>query len=443
MKFRSFAGVVIVALLSAVLVVPSSSGAIKAGTACKKAGLQTVDSGRKYTCIKQGKKLVWNKGVVIKVTPAAIPSPSASPTPSSTSSPVASPTPTPSFTPPNDQLNHKYPMIYGIESGTLTRRADSGIFFNTDSRKRDAFSEIRQKAYEALNQNPRNREHSQVNFIYRVSSTFPEFLVEYTKRELDEAAALWNPLFEKKIDVYVDLVTEKDREAIKNDNWLNLNLPGTFNRFESKRERPFISGGGGYWNQESGWSGRIYLATASYLDLNYVNYEWPQVAKHEFFHVVQDYSFFRTERARPQGAQSHEQFFPLHYREGGANTFAYLTAFRNIGWSSDAMDWLVWQRWMNNFIWKDINSVRDARSMIIATESRIPDEAFEQSYAIGALMYEWILGTYGLEGFMKFLNTFATTTSFADSLKTAFNLSKDEFYDKVSPYVYQNVKRVK
>lgn len=440
MKFRSVAGTVIAALVVAVLVVPSSSGAIKAGTVCKKVGLQTIDSGRRYTCVKQGKKFVWNKGVVVKAAPAANPAPSAS------ASPTPAPTPTVSATPsasPSDQLNHRYPMIYGIESGMLIRRADSGVFFNSDSRKNNSFSEIRIKAYEALNQNPRNRDHSKINFIYRISPTFPEFLVEYTKRELDEAAALWNPVFEKKIDVYVDLVTELDRELIKSNNWLNINLPGTLSRFDSKRERPFISGGGGYWNQETGWTGRIYLATASYLDLSYVNYEWPEVAKHEFFHVVQDYSFFRTERARPESAQSHEQFFPLHYREGGANTIAYLTAFRNIGWSSDAMDWLVWQRWKDNFIWKDINTLKDARDMLVATESRVPEQAFEQSYAIGALMYEWILGIYGLDGFTKFLNTFATTSSFSDSLKTAFNMSKDQFYDQVSPYVYENVKRVK
>jgi hypothetical protein len=73
----------------------------------------------------------------------------------------------------------------------------------------------------------------------------------------------------------------------------------------------------------------------------------------------------------------------------------------------------------------------------------MPEESFEQSYAIGALMYEWMLGTYGLDGFTKFLSTYSTTTSYSESLKTAFNLSKDEFYDKVSVYVYENVMRVK
>ena len=95
MRFRSVAGAMVAALVVSVLAMPSSSGAIKAGTSCKKAGLQTVDSGRRYTCVKQGKKFVWNKGVVVKAAPVAKPSPSATPTPT----PSATPIPTPSATP--------------------------------------------------------------------------------------------------------------------------------------------------------------------------------------------------------------------------------------------------------------------------------------------------------------------------------------------------------
>ena len=84
MKFRGVVGAVVGALVVGLLVMPSSSGAVKAGTSCKKAGLQTVDSGRKYTCVKQGKKFVWNKGVVAKAVPVTKPSPSATPTPTPT-----------------------------------------------------------------------------------------------------------------------------------------------------------------------------------------------------------------------------------------------------------------------------------------------------------------------------------------------------------------------
>ncbi|MEI7697595.1 MAG: hypothetical protein WCJ16_05595, partial [Actinomycetes bacterium] len=39
----------------------------KTGALCTKAGATSNASGKKFTCIKSGKKLVWDKGVVVKV----------------------------------------------------------------------------------------------------------------------------------------------------------------------------------------------------------------------------------------------------------------------------------------------------------------------------------------------------------------------------------------
>ena len=44
----------------------TATAAIKPGTACKKLGQISTSAGIKYTCIKSGKKLVWNKGVGTK-----------------------------------------------------------------------------------------------------------------------------------------------------------------------------------------------------------------------------------------------------------------------------------------------------------------------------------------------------------------------------------------
>ena len=56
-----------------ILVVPSIA-AVKAGTACKSAGLTSVVSNKTFTCIKSGKKLVWDKGVA-SVNPTQPPAP--------------------------------------------------------------------------------------------------------------------------------------------------------------------------------------------------------------------------------------------------------------------------------------------------------------------------------------------------------------------------------
>lgn len=44
-----------------------ASAAVKPGTTCKKVGLITLENGKKFTCIRSGKKLIWNKGVLFPV----------------------------------------------------------------------------------------------------------------------------------------------------------------------------------------------------------------------------------------------------------------------------------------------------------------------------------------------------------------------------------------
>ena len=94
----------LIAIAISILVAISSTAfaAVKPGSACSKLGSTSVLKGIKYTCVKSGKKLVWNKGSLIpvpKVTPTATPTPtptpSASPSPAPSPSPSVTPTPTP------------------------------------------------------------------------------------------------------------------------------------------------------------------------------------------------------------------------------------------------------------------------------------------------------------------------------------------------------------
>jgi hypothetical protein len=95
-------GVLLTALLLFTPLTPSISATpLKARAACSKAGVSKNYNGKKYTCVKSGKKLVWNKGVIIKVQAKTL-SPAPSPTPTSEPSPTPAPTPTPTPTPNAD-----------------------------------------------------------------------------------------------------------------------------------------------------------------------------------------------------------------------------------------------------------------------------------------------------------------------------------------------------
>ena len=410
MKIRGIAVFMVLSLAVGV----SSASASKPptpGASCPRVGA-TVTSGKlKFTCVKNGKKGRWSKGIAVKAGAGLSATPA-------------------------DSLNFKGAMVYDTKNSFLTRKATSGTYFESDSRSVSAFSPIRAKAYAELNRNPGNTSHPNVEFIYDVSPSFPKSVLEHSKRELAEAAAMWNDVFSSKIRINVYLVTEQDREYVKSNVWLQNNLPGIFSRFDGKNERPFVGGGGGFWELNGVLQGSIFLTTASYIDLSYINYEWPQVAKHEFFHVVQDYSQYKSNRARPNSQQEALIIQPNHFREGAANTVGYLTGFRNLGWGSDAMDWMVWQRALNSRNWIDIKSVDDVIRMMVGTENWEPNEAFEMAYAIGALMYEWVIATYGRDGFIRLLNQLETVSTFDEALQKSIGLSKSDFYAKSAPYVF-------
>lgn len=395
----------------------SASTAPKPGASCSRAGATKIVKGLKYTCVKKGKKSTWGAGVANNKSNSQA-------------------TTTTTTTIPQDSANYRNNLIYGLNEGLLTRKADSGKYFETDSRSASAFSTIRQKAYSELSLKSADTSHPNIEFTYDVRPSFPAAFVAHSKRELDAAAAFWNSYFTTKITVHVGLLTEKDREYIKDNVWYQNNLPAIFDRFDKRNEKPFIGGGGGFWEDRNGeWTGKIYLTTASYYDVTAIDSNSPQVARHEFFHVVQDYAMFKNRRSRASSQNEYFKLQPQHFREGGANAISYITSFRNQGWTSDALDWLVYARRKNFQSWLPLTNTDEVIKMMIATEQSEPNQAFEMSYAIGAVMYEWLIGTYGLDGFKKLLDQLATAPTFDVALQNSVGLTQTAFYEKSAPYV--------
>ena len=95
--------------LALILVPMNAIAAVKAGDLCKKAGSTATASGKKFTCVKSGKRLVWNKGAVV-----------AKPKPTSTSAPAPTPSPSPTvYVPPT-------PITTPTEA-TVVEKATTGL----------------------------------------------------------------------------------------------------------------------------------------------------------------------------------------------------------------------------------------------------------------------------------------------------------------------------
>jgi hypothetical protein len=83
-------GLLIALALVLIPVTAVSAQKITSGSTCKALNQKVVFQNKTYTCIKSGKKLVWNKGVAVA---------KPTPTPTPTTAPSATPTPTPTPTP--------------------------------------------------------------------------------------------------------------------------------------------------------------------------------------------------------------------------------------------------------------------------------------------------------------------------------------------------------
>lgn len=81
-EMRKLAGLAVIAIAASIISpVQSFAASPKAGAACTTAGSTAISANKKFTCVKSGKKLIWDKGTTIaQAAPAAAPSavPSAS-----------------------------------------------------------------------------------------------------------------------------------------------------------------------------------------------------------------------------------------------------------------------------------------------------------------------------------------------------------------------------
>ena len=81
---KRLVGYLLVILFTLSVSAPLAHSAVTPGSKCTKAGLKQVYKGKTYTCIKLGKKLYWNNGVVVKVTSSPAPTVTVTATPSPT-----------------------------------------------------------------------------------------------------------------------------------------------------------------------------------------------------------------------------------------------------------------------------------------------------------------------------------------------------------------------
>ncbi len=442
----------IIALLITALCFSTStfevSAAVKSGTSCKKLGAKSKTKNENYLCVKKGKKLVWQKVQTALPTPIPMPTllPTLTPTPTPTPLPttVTTPEPIPMPTPMPTQtfsdldlqkITLKGTVFYRLNNGKLERKSDLGLYFESDARNESSFSQIRFKAFSEIAKLPRSSNHPNVKFEWDIRPSFPSQILEFKLRKAKEAAEVFNYIFKEQITVQGLAATEKDVEypPAKNDYFSDtydqIKRLGTLNK---QNQLIWITGGGGYWNRAGKTIGRFFMGTPSDADPAYYSPEWIQLASHEFFHIVQQYLLYPNVN---EGQADFNTRVPNHFREGSANFIGYALSTENVGWYSDALDVSLIRIWQSKREWKPTKTEKDMVALLIATESRNDPIAFDAAYPLGAIFYEWIVGTYGYSKFMELAKEMGQSSNYSAATTKVFGLSKNELYEKAAPYL--------
>lgn len=115
-------GLLVALILTLVPITAFSAQKVTPGSICKVLNQKVVYQNKTYTCSKSGKKLVWNKGVVVKKsTPTATPTPTPTPTATPTPTQIVIEVPT-SF---NDLYEKRSGIAYSIWSKVKVKMSGS------------------------------------------------------------------------------------------------------------------------------------------------------------------------------------------------------------------------------------------------------------------------------------------------------------------------------
>ena len=429
-------------LISAIFLaslLPANSATI-AGSSCTKLNSTKTVSNIKYTCIKSGKKLVWNKGVAIAVKPT--PSPSPTPTQSDLASPAptksASPTPTPT---PLSNIPGRGPAgryQYRFVGNVMERINIDGIWRSNDSRKLSDFDPIRVAAYESIRKNQAAPSELKIIVQDHITQNYPAELANAIKLEINQFNIFVSPYLNQPLNMDLVLVTERDKTFINNElpTIINKNYYGgslwILDEYKDKESfyRRSGTGGGtaGFGDPEN--KGYYLGNTASFATMETY---WPEIAPHEMSHAVQ---FFLARGFVNNCGEGQEcGKWHGHLIEGSANTVGMAIAFPNLGWYSDEMDKILINDINNYKSAIPMKTIDDAVSLFSMIESRDSEVKDNFSYSAGQVLWEYYVGTYGFQKWIDLYSNLPKTANFNENLKTTIGIDKQTFYRNAAPYL--------
>jgi hypothetical protein len=382
---RKKLAVLIALILALSLINAPSNAAVKAGAKCTKAGATANAAGKKFTCVRSGNRLVWNKGVAFKAATKPKLNPvfkPAEPTPMPT--PLATPTPTPTV---------KADVPFMPWSTDTTAKAVS----------------------DAAQVNFRNWAEAQIGKVANHKFVLQENVLDSRKKNFQRVDAIGTQLFGQFFSVPSATVVGSS------ESWVveKLNSNGG-----SYRECSDNAGNSGLNYCLDQWKTQGYVVTEDMgYDATNPGNDGTSLLAHEYFHLVQ-HQLVNLERQQliRDGYKNSEHLFPAWFIEGSANFVGFSVSaltFSATYWEGrKAMFTYAPQGLAVNSLALEDYEIRNGPGNYSPT----------YPYITGQLATEYLVASAGFEKTLNIWIQFRESKDFKKSFEKAIGISIQDFY---------------
>lgn len=404
MRVKPQKGLAVVISLSigfSMLSMEAGISAIKAGATCSKAGQTTLLSGKKFTCIKVGKKLAWNNGIAVA-------------NPSATRNPIVK------------------ELAYETQLSPINLAAYTEF---TKSYKSRMTTEVPNIEF-ITEPNMHKVLLKQIVDTINVSAKY--FAVE---RPLNVPLQIWIAMSDQFQWIYDKMKAEMPSQAL-DGGWLDMKLA------RAKAEPDKFFGGAAAGDTKSGVATLFFNGSTGH---NWGDGFWAQVPGHEFTHVVQRYELGNT-------------MAPMlcWVREGNANYYGGLIAGRNsqAAYRNFWLQTLSRIPTMGEVPDYQSKSADYWAEFFVQGETKKPSECDPWiNYIMGEMAFQYLGGTYGddairsfylglkdgWQGVCPYPNTSSgiPCESWKIVFKKSFGKTPEELYPKFGRYIADEIKWAK